>query len=92
MAAKVICPSEQEWAILHDLFLMCGDGAVLLSPQVRRYLHDWTGRDPDNLELADYGFGGEPDVVFDLYLDPSKEHFSLDAILDALTNPRQDDQ
>lgn len=84
MAAKVICPTDEEWAVLQGIFSRCGDGAVLLSPEVRSKLRDWKHRDPDNAELPDYGFGDEPDVVLDVYTDPTREHFSLDAILDAL--------
>lgn len=92
MAAKVICPTDDEWAVLNGIFSRGVEGAVLLSPEVRRKLRNWKGRDPDNIELPDYGFGDDPDVVLDLYTDPDHEHFSLDAILEALEEPTSGDR
>jgi hypothetical protein len=92
MATKVICPSDEEWAVLQSILSRCGRGAVLLSPEVRSKLRDLKGRNPDDVELTDYDFGGEPDLVFDLYNDPSREHFSLDAILEALEQAASGDR
>jgi len=84
MAAKIVSPDEEIWPVIHDFLTACAEGAIVLAPAARRQLQECVGRDPCELGIIEYDFGGEPDLMLDVVHDLDGKHFSLDAIREAL--------
>jgi hypothetical protein len=84
MAAKLVCPTDCEWEVLESFFRQCGGGAIVLSPKAQRQIREWGGHTAAGIELADYDFGGEPDVMLDVVRCLAGGEYAVDAVCQAL--------
>jgi hypothetical protein len=75
MAAYVIRPTEQEWAAIEAFLARCGEGAVVIPPDMVERLTEAHRAIPEDGELVDYDFGGDPDYALDVVYDT--EHLFL---------------
>lgn len=87
MSAHVVCPRDREWPIIRRFLLACRQGAIVISPHARQQFIDVYGQDPAELELIDYGFGGEPDVAVDFVRSLDEGPLAWDAIRQTLAIP-----
>ena len=74
MAAYIVRPSKQEWAIVEKFLDRCKEGAIVVTPAMQEWL------DSQHVKvragaLVDYDFGGEADILLDVMTTP--EHSAL---------------
>lgn len=78
-------PTEKEWEILMEYLQ---EPVVLISPILAERLKEKDDQELDGLDLPDYNFGGESDIVVDIVT--SESHFAMTEILKELERQNDD--
>ena len=93
MAANVIYPTPEQWAVLSEIFEALGEGGVIVPPETAARLIEG-GAAKEDLEgltfLDPYDYGGDPDLWLDIARPDSFAHRELkEALTGAAGEARQ---
>lgn len=88
MGAYLVCPSENDWAVIERFLRDCAEGALVLSPAVVAGFKKKYGVDLTDVKierhLEDYDFGGDADLWIDCLNDPESDNWSSHALKEHL--------
>jgi hypothetical protein len=84
MAACIVVPTEEQWAVLKPILRALGEGGVIISPKIALTLES----EGINIPCYDdnYDFGGDADIWLEVVED--MDHFYIDHLKD---DPNDDD-
>lgn len=90
MAAYVVVPNRRDWEVLERIFAMCGEGAIIVPPDVAEAFRQ-EGINFEKLHLIDYEYGGYPDFWIELPYDT--DHHCRSAFFEAcgIPDPMEDE-
>lgn len=86
MAANVIYPTPEQWALLGEIFGALGEGGIIVPPDAAERMKA-SGVTQEQLDettyLGDYNYGGDADVFVDIAEPGSYAYEELMAALPA---------
>lgn len=101
MSAIIVCPSEEHWLIIQEFLDACGEGAIVIPPEVQKKMKQkiFSSVGGNCLDICldgsyiDYAFE-DSDICVDVagFFDDDEPNWALQAVIDSVQEDQEDEE